>query len=113
MKGPPGGRAGAPRVRPLNRREMELNTKWVVEMKGNQKVLHPPPSNTKQEKGNLPRYLNLIIAFGPWMNLTLQNILVKKWFSSALEKEFLRKPFRGIMLAFLHMDRQAQENPSP
>ena len=78
VKGPPGGRVGAIRVWPLNRRELELNTKWVVEMEGNQKVLHPPSSNTKQEKGNLPRYLNLIIAFGPWMNLTLQNMLVKK-----------------------------------
>ncbi|KAI4530843.1 hypothetical protein MG293_018701 [Ovis ammon polii] len=38
----------AVRVRPLNRRELELNTKCVVEMEGNQTVLHPPPSNTKQ-----------------------------------------------------------------
>lgn len=28
--------------------ELELNTKCVVEMEGNQTVLHPPPSNTKQ-----------------------------------------------------------------
>ncbi|KAB0365802.1 hypothetical protein FD754_009958, partial [Muntiacus muntjak] len=27
---------------------MELNTKCVVEMEGNQTVLHPPPSNSKQ-----------------------------------------------------------------
>ncbi|GAB1298140.1 Kinesin-like protein KIF13A [Apodemus speciosus] len=32
----------------MNRRELELNTKCVVEMEGNQTVLHPPPSNTKQ-----------------------------------------------------------------
>ncbi|XP_060045302.1 kinesin-like protein KIF13A isoform X6 [Erinaceus europaeus] len=38
----------AVRVRPMNRRELELNTKCVVEMEGNQTVLHPPPSNTKQ-----------------------------------------------------------------
>uniref|UniRef100_A0A2K5ELI2 Uncharacterized protein n=1 Tax=Aotus nancymaae TaxID=37293 RepID=A0A2K5ELI2_AOTNA len=28
--------------------QLELNTKCVVEMEGNQTVLHPPPSNTKQ-----------------------------------------------------------------
>ncbi|XP_009978258.1 PREDICTED: kinesin-like protein KIF13A, partial [Tauraco erythrolophus] len=27
---------------------LDLNTKCVVEMEGNQTVLHPPPSNTKQ-----------------------------------------------------------------
>nr|XP_060630860.1 kinesin-like protein KIF13A isoform X4 [Anolis sagrei ordinatus] len=38
----------AVRVRPMNRRELELNTKCIVEMEGNQTVLHPPPSNNKQ-----------------------------------------------------------------
>uniref|UniRef100_A0A672UU72 Kinesin family member 13A n=1 Tax=Strigops habroptila TaxID=2489341 RepID=A0A672UU72_STRHB len=38
----------AVRVRPMNRRELDLNTKCIVEMEGNQTVLHPPPSNTKQ-----------------------------------------------------------------
>ncbi|XP_026778411.3 kinesin-like protein KIF13B [Pangasianodon hypophthalmus] len=35
----------AVRVRPLNRREKELKTKCVVEMEGNQTVLHPAGSN--------------------------------------------------------------------
>uniref|UniRef100_A0A3Q1CXA6 Kinesin motor domain-containing protein n=1 Tax=Amphiprion ocellaris TaxID=80972 RepID=A0A3Q1CXA6_AMPOC len=35
----------AVRVRPMNRREIELNTKCVVDMEDNQTVLHPPPSN--------------------------------------------------------------------
>nr|XP_043889683.1 kinesin-like protein KIF13A isoform X2 [Solea senegalensis] len=39
----------AVRVRPMNRREIELNTKCVVDMEDNQTVLHPPPSNTKGE----------------------------------------------------------------
>ncbi|XP_041797559.1 kinesin-like protein KIF13A isoform X9 [Chelmon rostratus] len=39
----------AVRVRPMNRREIELNTKCVVEMEDNQTVLHPPPSNAKGE----------------------------------------------------------------
>ncbi|KAL7840365.1 hypothetical protein AOLI_G00256880 [Acnodon oligacanthus] len=37
----------AVRVRPMNRREIELSTKCVVEMEENQTILHPPPSNTK------------------------------------------------------------------
>ncbi|XP_048796343.1 kinesin-like protein KIF13A isoform X5 [Lagopus muta] len=101
----------AVRVRPMNRRELELNTKCVVEMEGNQTVLHPPPSNSKQGERCLP----LITASGPWMNQTLQNMQVRKWCSSALEKEFLRRPFRDIMLVFLPMDRQrisVEENES-
>ncbi|XP_072543181.1 kinesin-like protein KIF13B isoform X1 [Salminus brasiliensis] len=35
----------AVRVRPLNRREKDLKTKCVVEMEGNQTVLHPASSN--------------------------------------------------------------------
>ncbi|MCI4391161.1 hypothetical protein PGIGA_G00131020 [Pangasianodon gigas] len=39
----------AVRVRPMNRREIELSTKCVVEMEENQTILHPPPSNAKGE----------------------------------------------------------------
>ncbi|XP_034776230.2 kinesin-like protein KIF13A isoform X4 [Acipenser ruthenus] len=39
----------AVRVRPMNRREIELNTKCVVDMEENQTVLRPPPSNSKGE----------------------------------------------------------------
>ncbi|KAM3928413.1 kinesin-like protein KIF13A isoform 3-T3 [Leptodactylus fuscus] len=38
----------AVRVRPMNRRELDLNTKCIVEMEGNQTVLHPLPANNKQ-----------------------------------------------------------------
>ncbi|XP_019354012.1 kinesin-like protein KIF13A isoform X2 [Alligator mississippiensis] len=44
----------AVRVRPMNRRELDLNTKCIVEMEGNQTVLHPPPSNTKQGENRKP-----------------------------------------------------------
>ncbi|XP_071660705.1 kinesin-like protein KIF13A isoform X3 [Patagioenas fasciata] len=101
----------AVRVRPMNRRELDLNTKCIVEMEGNQTVLHPPPSNTKQGERCLP----LITASGPWMNQTPQNMQVKKWCSSALEKEFLKRPFRDITRVFLPMDRQrisVEENES-
>ncbi|XP_076009871.1 kinesin-like protein KIF13A isoform X2 [Genypterus blacodes] len=39
----------AVRVRPMNRREIELNTKCVLDMEDNQTVLHPPPSSAKGE----------------------------------------------------------------
>ncbi|XP_022235163.1 kinesin-like protein KIF13A [Limulus polyphemus] len=35
----------AVRVRPLNRREIELETQCVVEMKDDQTILHHPPSS--------------------------------------------------------------------
>ncbi|KAM4705738.1 LOW QUALITY PROTEIN: kinesin-like protein KIF13A [Rhinophrynus dorsalis] len=44
----------AVRVRPMNRREMDLNTKCVVEMEGNQTVLQPPPANPKQGENRKP-----------------------------------------------------------
>ncbi|XP_041039726.1 kinesin-like protein KIF13A isoform X2 [Carcharodon carcharias] len=42
----------AVRVRPMNRREMELNTKCVVEMEENQTVLHPPPCPNTSKADN-------------------------------------------------------------
>ncbi|XP_030636930.1 kinesin-like protein KIF13A isoform X2 [Chanos chanos] len=45
----------AVRVRPMNRREIELCTKCVVEMEDNQTILHPPPSNTKGENRKQPK----------------------------------------------------------
>uniref|UniRef100_A0A671LIC0 Kinesin motor domain-containing protein n=1 Tax=Sinocyclocheilus anshuiensis TaxID=1608454 RepID=A0A671LIC0_9TELE len=49
----------AVRVRPMNRREIELSTKCVVEMEENQTILHPPPSNAKGES----RYSHIITVF--------------------------------------------------
>ncbi|XP_030225814.1 kinesin-like protein KIF13A isoform X2 [Gadus morhua] len=45
----------AVRVRPMNRRELELNTKCVVDMEDNQTVLHPPPSNSKGDRRKQPK----------------------------------------------------------
>ncbi|XP_054637398.1 kinesin-like protein KIF13A isoform X5 [Dunckerocampus dactyliophorus] len=45
----------AVRVRPMNRREIELNTKCVVDMEDNQTVLHPPPSNSKGDNRKQPK----------------------------------------------------------
>uniref|UniRef100_A0A3B3QHZ7 Kinesin motor domain-containing protein n=2 Tax=Paramormyrops kingsleyae TaxID=1676925 RepID=A0A3B3QHZ7_9TELE len=41
----------AVRVRPMNRREKDLNTKCVVEMEGNQAVLLP--ANSSLGKGDI------------------------------------------------------------
>ncbi|CDQ76779.1 unnamed protein product [Oncorhynchus mykiss] len=35
----------AVRVRPMNRREKDLNTKCIVDMEGNQTILHPGGGN--------------------------------------------------------------------
>uniref|UniRef100_A0A8D2L0C1 Kinesin family member 13A n=1 Tax=Varanus komodoensis TaxID=61221 RepID=A0A8D2L0C1_VARKO len=40
--------------------ELELNTKCIVEMEGNQTVLHPPPSNNKQGEN---RPADIIVLF--------------------------------------------------
>ncbi|XP_040020195.2 kinesin-like protein KIF13A isoform X3 [Gasterosteus aculeatus] len=71
----------AVRVRPMNRREIELKTKCVVDMEDNQTVLHPPPSsakgdNRKQSKvfafdhcfwsmdeANVPKYAGQEVVF--------------------------------------------------
>ncbi|XP_032869740.1 kinesin-like protein KIF13A isoform X4 [Amblyraja radiata] len=47
----------AVRVRPMNRREMDLNTKCVVEMEENQTVLHPPPcpNTSKADNRKVPK----------------------------------------------------------
>ncbi|XP_020778849.2 kinesin-like protein KIF13B isoform X2 [Boleophthalmus pectinirostris] len=46
----------AVRVRPMNRREKDLNTKCVVEMEGNQTILHPAITNTnKGDPRNQPK----------------------------------------------------------
>ncbi|XP_065814022.1 kinesin-like protein KIF13A isoform X2 [Labrus bergylta] len=71
----------AVRVRPMNRREIELNTKCVVDMEDNQTVLHPPPSNAKgdnrkqskvfafdhcfwsMDESNVPKYAGQEVVF--------------------------------------------------
>uniref|UniRef100_A0A8D0CDG6 Kinesin family member 13A n=1 Tax=Scleropages formosus TaxID=113540 RepID=A0A8D0CDG6_SCLFO len=62
----------AVRVRPMNRREIELNTKCVVEMEDNQTVLHPPPSNAvfafdycfwSMDESNITKYAGQEVVF--------------------------------------------------
>ncbi|XP_076868659.1 kinesin-like protein KIF13A isoform X2 [Brachyhypopomus gauderio] len=71
----------AVRVRPMNRREIELSTKCVLEMEENQTILHPPPSNAKgdgrkqtkvfafdhcfwsMDESNVPKYAGQEVVF--------------------------------------------------
>uniref|UniRef100_A0A4W4FBV6 Kinesin motor domain-containing protein n=1 Tax=Electrophorus electricus TaxID=8005 RepID=A0A4W4FBV6_ELEEL len=61
----------AVRVRPMNRREIELSTKCVVEMEENQTILHPPPSNVfafdhcfwSMDESNVPKYAGQEVVF--------------------------------------------------
>uniref|UniRef100_A0A8C2XSW4 Kinesin family member 13A n=2 Tax=Cyclopterus lumpus TaxID=8103 RepID=A0A8C2XSW4_CYCLU len=61
----------AVRVRPMNRREIELKTKCVVDMEDNQTVLHPPPSNVfafdhcfwSMDESNVPKYAGQEVVF--------------------------------------------------
>uniref|UniRef100_A0A3B3CPF4 Kinesin family member 13A n=1 Tax=Oryzias melastigma TaxID=30732 RepID=A0A3B3CPF4_ORYME len=61
----------AVRVRPMNRREIELNTKCVVDMEDNQTVLHPPPSNVfafdhcfwSMDESNIPKYAGQEVVY--------------------------------------------------
>uniref|UniRef100_A0A8C3E3D6 Kinesin family member 13A n=1 Tax=Corvus moneduloides TaxID=1196302 RepID=A0A8C3E3D6_CORMO len=61
----------AVRVRPMSRRELDLNTKCIVEMEGNQTVLHPPPSNVfafdhcfwSMDESNTTKYAGQEVVF--------------------------------------------------
>uniref|UniRef100_A0A3P9MUI4 Kinesin family member 13A n=1 Tax=Poecilia reticulata TaxID=8081 RepID=A0A3P9MUI4_POERE len=61
----------AVRVRPMNRREIELNTKCVVDMEDNQTILQPPPSNVfafdhcfwSMDESNVPKYAGQEVVF--------------------------------------------------
>lgn len=106
MKGPPGGRAGAAnmsdtkvkvavRVRPLNRRELELNTKCVVEMEGNQTVLHPPPSNTKQGERKPPKVFAFDYCFWSMDESNTTKYAGQEVVFKCLGEGILEKAFQG------------------
>uniref|UniRef100_A0A667YXF1 Kinesin family member 13B n=1 Tax=Myripristis murdjan TaxID=586833 RepID=A0A667YXF1_9TELE len=53
----------AVRVRPMNRREKDLNTKCVVEMEGNQTVLHPGSAPQSGTQSTLHEHLHFVFAY--------------------------------------------------
>ncbi|RXN27531.1 kinesin KIF13A [Labeo rohita] len=76
----------AVRVRPMNRREIELSTKCVIEMEENQTILHPPPSNAKGESRSHSNCLHEIFI----CKLSCQEEFDgRQWSNARLQKRFL------------------------
>ncbi|XP_061254756.1 kinesin-like protein KIF13A isoform X3 [Bos javanicus] len=85
----------AVRVRPLNRRELELNTKCVVEMEGNQTVLHPPPSNTKQGERKPPKVFAFDYCFWSMDESNTTKYAGQEVVFKCLGEGILEKAFQG------------------
>uniref|UniRef100_A0A4X2JY59 Kinesin family member 13A n=1 Tax=Vombatus ursinus TaxID=29139 RepID=A0A4X2JY59_VOMUR len=85
----------AVRVRPMNRRELELNTKCVVEMEGNQTVLHPPPSNTKQGERKPPKVFAFDYCFWSMDELNTTKYAGQEVVFKCLGEGILEKAFQG------------------
>ncbi|XP_055262700.1 kinesin-like protein KIF13A isoform X3 [Moschus berezovskii] len=85
----------AVRVRPLNRRELELNTKCVVEMEGNQTVLHPPPSNTKQGERKPPKVFAFDYCFWSMDESNTAKYAGQEVVFKCLGEGILEKAFQG------------------
>ncbi|XP_071067089.1 kinesin-like protein KIF13A isoform X1 [Dasypus novemcinctus] len=85
----------AVRVRPMNRRELELNTKCVVEMEGNQTVLHPPPSNTKQGERKPPKVFAFDYCFWSMDESNTTKYAGQEVVFKCLGEGILEKSFQG------------------
>ncbi|XP_047413190.1 kinesin-like protein KIF13A isoform X3 [Sciurus carolinensis] len=85
----------AVRVRPMNRRELELNTKCVVEMEGNQTVLHPPPSNTKQGERKPPKVFAFDYCFWSMDESNTSKYAGQEVVFKCLGEGILEKAFQG------------------
>nr|XP_054346460.1 kinesin-like protein KIF13A isoform X5 [Pongo pygmaeus] len=85
----------AVRVRPMNRRELELNTKCVVEMEGNQTVLHPPPSNTKQGERKPPKVFAFDYCFWSMDESNTTKYAGQEMVFKCLGEGILEKAFQG------------------
>ncbi|XP_025022193.1 kinesin-like protein KIF13A isoform X6 [Python bivittatus] len=86
----------AVRVRPMNRRELELNTKCIVEMEGNQTVLHPPPSNNKQgENRKLPKVFAFDYCFWSMDESNTAKYADQQVVFKCLGEGILEKAFQG------------------
>ncbi|XP_058523681.1 kinesin-like protein KIF13A isoform X2 [Ochotona princeps] len=85
----------AVRVRPMNRRELELNTKCVVEMEGNQTVLHPPPANTKQGERKPPKVFAFDYCFWSMDESNTTKYAGQEMVFKCLGEGILEKAFQG------------------
>uniref|UniRef100_A0A2I2ZV65 Kinesin family member 13A n=2 Tax=Gorilla gorilla gorilla TaxID=9595 RepID=A0A2I2ZV65_GORGO len=78
-----------------NRRELELNTKCVVEMEGNQTVLHPPPSNTKQGERKPPKVFAFDYCFWSMDESNTTKYAGQEVVFKCLGEGILEKAFQG------------------
>ncbi|XP_066848179.1 kinesin-like protein KIF13A isoform X4 [Anser cygnoides] len=85
----------AVRVRPMNRRELELNTKCIVEMEGNQTVLHPPPSNAKQGERKPPKVFAFDHCFWSMDESNTSKYAGQEVVFKCLGEGILEKAFQG------------------
>ncbi|XP_030353814.1 kinesin-like protein KIF13A isoform X4 [Strigops habroptila] len=85
----------AVRVRPMNRRELDLNTKCIVEMEGNQTVLHPPPSNTKQGERKPPKVFAFDHCFWSMDESNTTKYAGQEMVFKCLGEGILEKAFQG------------------
>ncbi|XP_071592446.1 kinesin-like protein KIF13A isoform X3 [Heliangelus exortis] len=85
----------AVRVRPMNRRELDLNTKCIVEMEGNQTVLHPPPSNTKQGERKPPKVFAFDYCFWSMDESNTTKYAGQEVVFKCLGEGILEKAFQG------------------
>nr|XP_054361637.1 kinesin-like protein KIF13A [Mirounga angustirostris] len=95
----PGGwrRGCSPRQRPspLLLSELELNTKCVVEMEGNQTVLHPPPANTKQGERKPPKVFAFDYCFWSMDESNTTKYAGQEVVFKCLGEGILEKAFQG------------------
>ncbi|XP_057349797.1 kinesin-like protein KIF13A isoform X5 [Manis pentadactyla] len=85
----------AVRVRPMSRRELELNTKCVVDMDGNQTVLHPPPANSKQGERKPPKVFAFDYCFWSMDESNTTKYAGQEVVFKCLGEGILEKAFQG------------------
>ncbi|XP_048363601.1 kinesin-like protein KIF13A isoform X2 [Sphaerodactylus townsendi] len=85
----------AVRVRPMNRRELDLNTKCIVEMEGNQTVLNPPPSNKQGENRKLPKVFAFDYCFWSMDESNTAKYAGQEVVFKCLGEGILEKAFQG------------------
>uniref|UniRef100_A0A2K5IH46 Kinesin motor domain-containing protein n=1 Tax=Colobus angolensis palliatus TaxID=336983 RepID=A0A2K5IH46_COLAP len=74
---------------------MELNTKCVVEMEGNQTVLHPPPANTKQGERKPPKVFAFDYCFWSMDESNTTKYAGQEVVFKCLGEGILEKAFQG------------------
>ncbi|XP_062275824.1 kinesin-like protein KIF13B isoform X1 [Scomber scombrus] len=86
----------AVRVRPMNRREKELNTKCVVEMLKNQTILHPAVTNLgKGDSRSQPKVFAYDYCFWSMDETDKENFAGQEVVFQCLGESLLRNAFQG------------------